>query len=149
MNIPNFADRLKEPNKGEILFEAYCISKGYKFNRIGFNGHNEDIPNFYKLNHLLRNLPDYMVHSLDNSYVVQVKGTDNFKKKEIDLLPLFLEWYHSPKAPLIYAFCFEGQNPILKYPDQIIRLYEKAVDQRWDDGVTYRCLNLRTQKHGD
>jgi hypothetical protein len=143
MNIPKFADRLKEPNKGEILFEAYCASKGYKFNRLGFDEHKSEVSNFYHLNHLIRNLPDYVVHTENCSYVVQVKGTDNFKKKEIDLLPLFLEWYSAPKAPLVYAFCFEGCDPLLKYPDQIIRLYEKSIDQRWDDGVVYRCLNLR------
>jgi hypothetical protein len=142
MNTANFADRMKEPNKGEILFEAYCKKQGYKFNRIGFNEHTEEIPNFYKLNHLIRNLPDYVVHSLDNTYVVQVKGTDNFKKKEIDLIPLFLEWYHSPKAPLIYAFCLFGNKTIFKTPKEVKELFEQGTDNQWEDKVVFRELNI-------
>ena len=77
-------------------------------------------------------VPSFTVVSL-------TENPDGSADIELDCSPEFM----------IYAFCFEGQTPILKYPDQIIRLYEKAEDQRWDDGVTYRCLNLRTRKHGD
>jgi len=150
MNIPKFSDRMKVTNDGETIFEQYCKEKGYRVDRIGFDEHSSEIPNFWLLNHLIRNLPDYVVQTNHGPYIVQVKGTDNFKKKELDLLPLFLDWYHSPKAPLVYAFCFKGSEPILKYPDQIIRLYEKSVDQKWDDGVIYRCLKIKpVQNHGE
>lgn len=143
-----YEERIKT-NIGEDLFLAYCQSKGYEVIRIGFDEQSGITKNFWKINPLLRNLPDFFVNTGEHSYVVQVKGTDNFKKKEVDLLPLCIEWYNSPKAPLIYAFCFQNQIPVIKYPSQIIDLYQKGFDQLFPDGVVYRCLNLRTQKHGD
>ena len=150
MNIPKFSDRMKVTNDGETIFEQYCKEKGYRVDRIGFDEHSSEIPNFWLLNHLIRNLPDYVVQTNHGPYIVQVKGTDNFKQSEYKLLPEFGEWFSTKKAPLLYAFCFKENNrPVLIYPEKIIRLYEEAkVDQSWSDGVVYRCLNLRTQKHG-
>jgi hypothetical protein len=147
-NEKPYLERVKT-NIGEDLFIAYCKSKNYQISRLGFDEQHNFVENFWKLNALIRNLPDFFVNTGDYSYVVQVKGTDNFKKKEADLLPLCLEWYNSKQAPLVYAFCFEGHDPILKYPEQIIRMYQNSVDKAFQDGVIYRCLNLRNQKHGD
>ena len=58
--------------------------------------------------------------------VVNVKGTANFKEKEIKMIPMFLEWFSSKKAPLVYAFCFEECEPLFVYPEKVIYLYEKA-----------------------
>ena len=153
MNTGNhsYSERIQGTNAGEELFEAYCESKGFHLTRIGFDEHKATVPNFFNLNQYIRNLPDYVINTNNGTFVVNVKGTDNFKQSEYKLLPEFGEWFSSKKAPLIYAFCFRGsERPILVYPEKIIRLYEEAkIDQSWSDGVIYRCLNLRSQKHGD
>jgi hypothetical protein len=54
-----------------------------------------------------------------------------------------MEWFSTKEAPLIYAFCFTEQKPIMVYPDKIIELYKEAgIDKTWQDGVIYRSLNL-------
>jgi len=139
----NYSDRQKIKNLGEELFEMYCKKNGYDFHRTGFDEKRNNIPNFYRLNILLRNTPDYILNTEESTYVVNVKGTANFKQSEISLLPLFLEWYSSKKAPLVYCFCFEGyEKPFILYPEQIIDKYEKEVDKKWNDGVVYRTLNF-------
>ena len=77
---------------------------------------------------MLRNIPDYFVNTPNGPLVVQVKGSPNFKKKEIDLMPLFLENYSSKGAPLVYAFCFEFCAPKLVYPERLIELYKNTVE---------------------
>ena len=139
----SYIDRQKLKNVGEELFEIYCKKQGHNFKRLGFDEKNNNIPNFFRLNTLLRNIPDYILNTGDFTYVVNIKGTANFKKSEIDLLPLFLEWYSSKKAPLVYCFCFEGyEKPFTLYPEQIIELYDKEKDKTWNDGVIYRTLNF-------
>ena len=129
-------------NIGEDLFEDYCQKAGYSYNRIGFDEQAGYVPNFQYLNPLLRNLPDYVVNTNDGVYVVCVKGTANIKEKEVNLLPLMIEWFSSKHAPLIYAFCFVGKKPILIYPEKIIQLYEKSFNKKWNDGVVYRTLEI-------
>ena len=129
-------------NVGEELFEEYCNSMDYTYNRIGFDEKNGFVEGFFKLNSLIRNLPDYIVTTKNETFVVAVKGTANFKKKEMDLLPLFMEWYSTKEAPFCYAFCFEGQKPKLVFPEKIIQLYQASKDQKWSDGVVYRNLQI-------
>jgi hypothetical protein len=152
MNTGNhsYAERIHNTNVGEELFEAYCESKNFHITRLGFDQHKATVPNFFRLNPYIRNIPDYVINTPEATFVVNVKGTDNFKQSEYNLLPEFGEWFSTKKAPLIYAFCFkENDRPILVYPEKIIRLYEEAkIDQQWSDGVVYRCLNLRNPKHG-
>ena len=72
-----------------------------------------------------------------------VKGTGNMKKKEVDMIPQFIEWYGSKEVSLYYAFCFKDKTVAFRTPDQVIELYQKAeADKRWTDGVIYRTLNL-------
>jgi hypothetical protein len=153
MNTGNhsYTERIQGTNLGEEIFETYCESKGFHLTRLGFDEHKANIPNFFRLNPYIRNIPDYVVNTHNATFVVNVKGTDNFKQTEYNLLPEFGEWFSTKKAPLVYAFCFRGcEKPILIYPEKIIRLYEEAkIDQSWSDGVIYRCLNLRNPKHGD
>lgn len=125
---------------GEQLFEQYCAKQGYKAVRLGFDPKKDPIKDFYKINPLLRNIPDYIVETPIGNFVVQVKGTANIKKKEVELIPLFLEWYSSKDAPLVYAFCFAERKPRLIYADQVIELYKNSVDKVWGDGVIYRTL---------
>jgi len=137
-----YAERLTVDNKGEMLFERYCKEKGYEFVRIGFDSKNGYIPKFFLINPLLRNIPDYFVNTPHGALLVQVKSSPNFKKKEIDLIPLMLENFSSKEVPLVYAFCFDFCAPQMVYPEKIIELYKNSVDQQWPDGVTYRCLQL-------
>lgn len=142
-NIASFLDRQKIVNHGEILFEKYCTQKNYKYHRLGFEEKSNEIDNYWKLNTMIRNLPDYIVNTGRDTFVVNVKGTGNFKQSEVNMLPMFMEWFSTKEAPLIYAFCFTEQKPIMVYPDKIIELYKEAgVDKTWKDGVIYRSLNL-------
>lgn len=137
-----FKERQKTVNWGEILFEKYCASKNYKYWRLGFDEKNGAIDHFYRLNPLVRNLPDYIVDTGKSTFVVAVKGTANFKEKEVKMLPLFLEWYSSKECSLVYAFCFKDQPPKMVYPEKIIELYKTEADKKWNDGVIYRTLKL-------
>jgi hypothetical protein len=140
--LNTYKERQTSANVAEFLFEYYCAEKEYQLTRIGFDEKNKNVDNFFKLNKFLRNIPDYIVNTPKGTFVVNVKGTSNFKEKEIDMLPYFKQWYSTEKAPLVYAFCFTGQDPILIYPDKLIQLWEKSTDKQWPDGVVYRHLEL-------
>jgi hypothetical protein len=142
-----YADRVKTiKNDGEYLFEKFCNIANTQFQRLGFDEDQDNVPNFWRINPVLRNLPDYVINTKNKTFVVAVKGTDNFKQKEFELLPSMVEAFSSKEAPLIYAFCFkEKQKPIWVNPNKIMELYEKSVDQQWHDKVIYRNLNLRMQ----
>lgn len=137
-----YLERQTVANRGEVLFEQYCKENHYECKRVGFDEKNNAVSTFYDLSTLLRNLPDYVMVRPDGTYVVNVKGTANIKKKEIDLLPLMMEWFSSRSAPLVYAFCFEHSDPLFIHPEQMIDLYRRSVDKQWSDGVIYRNLNL-------
>jgi hypothetical protein len=131
-------------NDGEYLFEKFCSLNHCEFQRLGFDEHENNVSNYWRLSNLLRNLPDYVLNAKGKTFVVAVKGTDNFKQKEIDLLPKMVETYSSEEAPLIYAFCFkENTHPIWIKPKKLVELYNEQEDQQWHDGVIYRNLNIR------
>lgn len=139
----SYLERNSGKNLGEELFEQYCIEKQVYFKRLGFDEKNDSIPHFYRINPLLRNLPDYLVIGNKGSKLVNVKGTANFKKSEVSMIPQFLEWFNSKECPLIYAFCFKGERkPFFMTPDRVIELYQEATDKQWNDGVTYRTLKI-------
>ena len=139
----SFQERQLHPNTGEILFEQYCNDRNVFFKRLGFDEKNNPLPFFYLINPLLRNIPDYYVVTKDRAFLVMVKGTGNMKKKEVDMIPQFIEWYGSKDVGLYYAFCFKDKRVAFRTPDQVIELYQKAeVDKRWTDQVIYRTLNL-------
>ena len=142
-----YADRVKTiKNDGEYLFEKFCTIANTQFQRLGFDENKDNVPNFWKINPVLRNLPDYVINTKNKTFVVAVKGTDNFKQKEFELLPKMVEAFSSMQAPLIYAFCFkEKLGPIWIKPNKIIELYNKSQDQEWHDGVIYRNLNIRNR----
>ena len=143
MNGSNsYAERQTVANKGEVLFQEWCQFNGYQVSRIGFDEKHGNVANFFNLPCLLRNLPDFVISRGDETMVVNVKGTANFKEKEIKMIPMFLEWFSSKKAPLVYAFCFEECEPLFIYPEKVIYLYEKAQNRKWNDGVIYRNLNF-------
>ena len=139
----SYQERNKEPSKGEMLFEDYCKRKNVQCIRLGFDQFNDPIPKFHEVNPLLRNIPDYLVVTATRKFLVMVKGTANIKKKEVDMIPLFMEWYGTKECPLYYAFCFsKDNNPYFRTPDQVIELYQGGQDKQWSDGVIYRTLDL-------
>jgi hypothetical protein len=135
-----YYERNKIKDIGEQLFEKYCKEKNYNVVRLGFDSHKDPIKEFFKINPLLRNIPDYVVETEKGLFVVQVKGTSNIKKKEAEMIPLFLEWYGSKGAPLVYAFCFAERPPVIMYAEKVIELYKNSVEKVWGDGVVYRTL---------
>ena len=137
-----YKDRNKLPSQGEVLFEEYCKQKQYQLIKLGLDPHTDPMDGFSGINPMLRNIPDYIVRTKERIFVVQVKGTANIKKKEVEMIPMFLEWYSSKKAPLVYAFCFVGENPKIMYADKVIELYKNSVDKVWNDGVVYRTLAI-------
>lgn len=139
----SYQQRNSGVNLGEQLFEEYCTKRQVYFKRLGFDEKNNAIPHFYRLNPIVRNIPDYLVVSDKGSRLVSVKGTANIKKAEVTMIPLFLEWYHTKECPLWYAFCFEGESkPFFITPDRVIQLYQEGTDKQWNDGKIYRTLNI-------
>lgn len=138
----SYLERQSLINVAEVLFEQYCQEQNYQFVRFGMDEKKDPIRNFSYINAMLRNLPDYIVDTGKELFVVQVKGTAKFKQKEYKLMPEFMQWYSTNKAPLVYAFCFQGKKPKLIFPEKVISLYEKSKDEKWSDGVVFRKLNL-------
>jgi hypothetical protein len=90
---------------------------------------------------MLRNAPDYVVDTGNNLFVIAVKGTVNIKQSEYKMIPQFIEWYHSPKAPFVYCFCMHDKIKTI-FADKVIELYEQSYDKKWDDGKIYRTLKI-------
>jgi len=138
-----YKERQTVKNKGELLFEEYCKAKGHKFYKIGFSEKTNEIEKYYIINKYIRNIPDYFVESAKGCFVVNVKGTGNFKQEEIEMLPFFVDNYSTEECPLIYAFCMENQPVYILRPKQVMEKYYRAEDKVWEsDGKVYRNLSL-------
>ena len=129
-------------NIGEKLFEDWTKEKCTFIARLGFDEKYGNVPNFFDLNPIVRNIPDYVILNNNRLFLVNVKGTTNIKAKEIAILPQLVEAYSSEKAPLVYAFCFRGEIPQFITTTQLNELYELGVDKEWTDGIKYRRINL-------
>lgn len=79
----SYQDRCSIKSTGESLFELFCQRKGYAFTKLGFDENSDPIKGFANINPMLRNLPDYIMETQKELFVVQVKGTQNFKKKNM------------------------------------------------------------------
>jgi hypothetical protein len=141
-NTNTYEERQSVSDLGEELFEEWANRKGYKLNRIGFHSKYDSVPNFFRLSDMLRNMPDYVLTTNQKTYVVNVKGTANIKHREISLLNHLILCYSSPKAPLIYAFCFKGQDPVLMSTDTLLERFSESEDKTWHDGVMYRTIKI-------
>lgn len=139
-----YEQRSKDLNIGEIVFERFCSQVGFTYHRLGFNEKTGYVNDFFNLNEMIRNIPDYVLETDNGLFVVDVKGTNNIKKEEIDLIPKKIQWYSTPKAPFVYCFCFEGERPKIIYPDKLIKLYEQAgIDKQFgSDKKIYRSLKI-------
>lgn len=129
-------------NRGEELFVAWANSKGFTATRIGSDSRDNYILNFPRLNSVLRNMPDFVLNRNGKTYVVSVKGTANIKVKEMKLLPKLIASYSSKRAPLIYAFCFKGHEPVLMSVETLQERFEQAPEKAWHDGVLYRTIKI-------
>ena len=138
----SYLERQAVTNTGEDIFIEWAIKEKWNICRLGFDEKNKNVDNFFKLNPLIRNIPDFIVTKKDKIRVINVKGTANIKEKEIKILPKIVEIYSSFDAPLVYAFCFAGRKPIFKKVNEILELWEQGQNQSWHDGVIYRKLNL-------
>ena len=141
-NTNTYEERQSVPDIGEQLFEEWATEKGYTFNRIGFHSKNDNVPNFFKLSYLLRNLPDYVLNKGKKTYVVCVKGTANIKEVEFNSLDSASMYYGTGQAKLIYAFCFRGQEPILMSVETLKERFNEAKTKKWHDGVKYRKIKI-------
>jgi hypothetical protein len=142
----SYEERNKCVNTAERIFEDYCFVKAYFIQRLGFDEKNNPVPNFFNLNPYIRNLPDYFIcnpHGKDQPCsLIMVKGTANIKFQEYQSIPLYMEWYESPRCPILYAFCFKDQDPIFMKPKKVIELYENSSDKVWPDGKVYRNIKI-------
>lgn len=129
-------------NIGEELFMQWCNRHGWECERLGFDEKFSNVPNFYNLNAILRNMPDYVIQREGRIFVVNVKGTPNIKENERLMLPDLITAYSTERAPLVYAFCM--RNKMVKFceAEHVIELYDLEHDQRWSDGKVYRQLKM-------
>jgi len=139
-NTNSYEERQSVFDLGEQLFEQWALQNNYIFHRIGFHSKNNSVPNFFRLNTVLRNIPDYILNKDNKTYVVNVKGTANIKLKEMLMLDKFVNAYSNDNAPLIYAFCFKGQNPVLMRWATVEERFNEAENKTWHDGVVYRTI---------
>lgn len=126
-------------NKGENLFVDWCLVNNYTLHRLGFDEKQSKVAGFYKLASYIRHLPDFIVSKGDMMALVEVKGSTNFKESDYERLGEAFYIYSTRECPLYYVFATD-QGITWKKGQEVAELYEKAEDQQWDDGVTYRRL---------
>jgi hypothetical protein len=141
-NTNSYADRQSVVDIGEQMFLDWATQKNWIVNRVGFDSKNDSVPNFFRLNEVLRNIPDFIVNTETRTYVVNVKGTLNIKLKEINMLDKLESAYSSNSAPLIYAFCLKKQEPILMSTETLRLRFSLSENKQWHDGVIYRTIAL-------
>ena len=128
-------------NFGEVRFIASCNKNGWLYKKLGFDNEKE-IKEFWKLNPIIKNIPDFIIQKENQLFVIQVKGTKNFKEKEYKLIDKFIDAYHSTNAPLLYAFCLFQKDTIFLKPQQLKELYEQGIDDKFHDDVVFRELDI-------
>lgn len=129
-------------NIGEELFLDWCQRNGWGSYRIGFDEKAGFVKSFYQLSPLVRNIPDFVIEKGERVFLVNVKGTSNIKRSERMMLPSLSLSFGSPSAPLVYAFCFQGSEVVFASAEDVIGLYDQALDRAWPDGVVYRSLAI-------
>lgn len=141
----SYEERNNRPdNYGEQLFIDYCRLEGYKLHRIGFDEKQDKVQNFFNLNKVIRQLPDYVCLSPASGRmaVVSVKGTSKFKEEDFNNLSWLETVYSTPKAPLRFVFAVRGQI-YWRTPIEVAELYRASTEEgQWPDGKTYRVLDL-------
>jgi hypothetical protein len=142
----SYQERNNRPdNFGEELFIAHCRANGLSCRRIGFDEKQGQIPNYWDLNKVIRQLPDFVVTRPDTNRIgiVQVKGTLKFKQDDYNNLAWSESVYGSPKAQLWYVFALK-QGIYWLTVTQVADLYRQSNQEgQWPDGKTYRVLNIQ------
>jgi len=133
----------QKTNLAEELFKRWAVKTGISVYRLGFDEKAERLPqaHFNLLPGAIRKLPDFVAIGKDRR-IVEVKGTPRFKRIDYELIDERVRLFHTAFTPLFFAFCFRGQEPIWKTPEEVKMLYEAAPDEKWDDGVVFRYLRL-------
>jgi hypothetical protein len=142
----SYKERNARPdNFGEELFIDHCRVNGLTCRRIGFDEKQGSIPNYWELNKVIRQLPDFVVTRPDTNRiaVVQVKGTLKFKQDDYNNLGWAESVYGTPKAPLWYVFALKS-GIYWRTVKQVAELYRTATEEgQWPDGKTYRVLDIQ------
>ena len=142
----SYQERNNRPdNFGEELFIDHCRANGLTCRRIGFDEKQGSIPNYWDLNKVIRQLPDFVVTRPDTNRigVVQVKGTLKFKQDDYNNLTWAESVYGSPKAQLWYVFALK-QGIYWLTVKQVADLYRESNQEgQWPDGKTYRVLDIK------
>jgi len=141
-----YQERNNRPdNFGEELFIDHCRANGLTCRRGGFDEKQGSIPNYWDLNKVIRQLPDFVVTRPDTNRmaVVQVKGTNKFKEDDYNNLAWSESVYGSAKAPLRYVFALK-QGIYWRTVSQVAELYRTATQEGvWPDGKVYRVLDIK------
>lgn len=140
-----YTERNNRPdNFGEELFIDHCRANGLTCQRIGFDEKQNKVVNFYHLNRVIRQLPDYVVTRKDTNRiaVVSVKGTSKFKEEDFNNLLWLETHYGTTAAPLWFVFALRT-GIHWRTPAEVAELYRQSnTEDTWTDGKTYRVLDL-------
>jgi len=134
-------------NLGESLFEIWAKENNVRYQRNGTDQTNNLIPNFFKLSPTIRKSPDYISWAVRDKGIrcalFCVKGTENFKHEEYEIIDWLIKTYETEEWPIIYAFFFKNYEPIFKTANEVKSLFENAgQDYSWPDGKRYRKLGV-------
>lgn len=136
-------------NIGEEKFIALCEERGVWYQRLGFDEKLGKVPNFYRLNPTLRHLPDFVVSFTnkttgeEETRLIAVKGTANFKREDYEKLDWFEQTYSSHRAPLYFVFMI-GDKAYWKTIKEVKELFDSSgYDKMWEsDKKEYRTLKF-------
>lgn len=142
-NEKTFVERIKSGNIGEELFKTYCKQNEIYCYKLGFE-ENLMLDNFWKINPIIRNLPDFYITKNGRSALVNVKGTASIKYNEINIIDEMNKSYGSQDVPLMYCFCFENKKPIFMNIDELKKKFAEGIDGVWKDGKKYKRINLNS-----
>jgi len=121
INKSTYQQRQSVRNVAEDRFEAYCTKKGIEFHRFGFDEKGGNVGNFFLIDPVLRNLPDYVVSAKNKIFFVQVKGTNKIKIKEIEYYKSFWELFGNDDCEFVFYFMFSDSIRVLTL-DQLTSL---------------------------
>ena len=154
MNFGNGEESYEERNArrvniGEENFIKLCEERGVWYQRLGFDEKLGKVPNFFRLNATIRHLPDFVVSFTnkttgeEETRLIAVKGTANFKREDYEKLDWFEQTYSSHRAPLYFVFMV-ADKAYWKTVKEVKELFEAAnYDKIWEsDKKQYRTLKL-------
>jgi hypothetical protein len=132
----SFTQREKElGDTSEGVFEAWANKNGLPFVRVGFN--RPPFKKFYKVNELLRLMPDYVVEGPKETVFVEVKGCgrEGLKIKEQSITALDHWDEYNPVFIFAYNSSFK-QYSFFPF-DTLIKLCEDREVLKFPDGKEY------------